>query len=230
MTPHTNLVFFWQHAGLVVKAVMLLLLAASVVSWSLILQRMVQWRQLRRHNLAFQQRWLASDALTIFFKKYQNDASQLHGLAKQCHAGYTAWHTSRNCQQPALDCERAMRRAIALAETTILTPLKTGMGLLATFSSVSPYVGLFGTVWGMMTALIALGQAHQSTIALVAPGIAEALVATAMGLFVAIPATIAYNTFGQRLQQCHEASDALTNHMALQLSQTTTHDRSPAHA
>lgn len=195
-TDQTLLVYFFQ-AGLVVKAVMAILLLASFVSWTLIFQR-VQFLKLSKQAFAdFEQRVWSGVDLTKLYQHYRSHRHLPDGIETVFMAGYREF--MRLKQLPyVVDEEMAfqsMVRAMRVASAKAVAKLEMNVPLLATIGSVSPYVGLFGTVWGIMTSFHALGSAQQASIAMVAPGISEALIATAMGLFAAIPAVVAYNRF-----------------------------------
>lgn len=179
-------------ASPLVQAVMLVLVAASVVSWIFILLRA---RHLRRdlHSLRqFEQRFRAGETAKVD----QSDASPVSQIYA---AGFQEYHQLSCHPGVAPDAviagtQRALRMAIAREEEK----LEQALPFLATVGSVSPCIGLFGTVWGIMNAFVGLSGAQQATLAAVAPGIAEALIATAIGLFAAIPAVIAYNRLSAR--------------------------------
>jgi len=192
-----------SDAGPVVKAVMLTLLLASLVSWYLIVQR--HWvlagheRQLRR----FQQQFRASNELGAV---YRAQAPADSGVQPVFKAGYEEFVRLNRHGTAAGVVLEGSERALAVAITEQELRLEKGLAFLATVGSVSPYIGLFGTVWGIMGAFIGLSQVQQATLSTVAPGIAEALIATAIGLFAAIPAVVAYNRFaarGQTLLTCY---------------------------
>lgn len=186
-----------SDAGPVVKAVMLTLLLASLVSWYLIVQR--QWvlaaheRQLRQ----FQQQFRASTELGAVYRAQTPVDS---GVQPVFRAGYEEFVRLNRHGTAAEVVLEGSERALAVAITEQELRLEKGLAFLATVGSVSPYIGLFGTVWGIMGAFIGLSQAQQATLSTVAPGIAEALIATAIGLFAAIPAVVAYNRFAARGQ------------------------------
>lgn len=229
MSPNPNLFMFYSHAGFVVKCVMLLLLCASIMSWTIILQRMHHYKQLQRHDQAFKKQWLHNTSFEPFYETCLHRSHSLRGMAKSCFDGMQAWEhaTVQDCHS---ERSQRLQRAMDLTTHSTLTPLNERMGLLATIGSVSPYVGLFGTVWGIMSAFMSLGQAQQATIAMVAPGIAEALIATAIGLFAAIPAVIAYNLFGQQWHRLSEQYQWLQQQLLAHLeSQHPTHPGANAH-
>lgn len=185
-------------AGLLVQTVMMVLLLASVVSWAMIVQRVLYFRQAREQMRAFEDEFWSGIDLSQLYKR-QSDPLEMSGSEAIFRAGFKEY--SRLVQQAGVDaeavmegCSRAMRIALSREEEK----LDRHLPFLATVGSTSPYIGLFGTVWGIMNSFRSLANVQQATIATVAPGISEALIATAMGLFAAIPAVIAYNRFAAR--------------------------------
>ena len=192
---------FWSlvaNAGLVVKLVMLILFSASVISWGFIVQRVLYFRAARKYMDDFENEfWSGVDLSNLFRRK--TDPAVMSGSEVIFRAGFKEYTRLR--QQSGADadavmegCQRAMRVALSREEEK----LDRHLPFLATVGSTSPYIGLFGTVWGIMSSFRSLANVQQATIATVAPGISEALVATAIGLFAAIPAVIAYNRFAAR--------------------------------
>jgi len=184
------------QASLLVKLVMLILLIASIWSWTFIFGKRVLIIRARRAAKDFEDRFWSSEDLTMLFNTLSMSRRALTGLERIFEAGFKEYARLR--KREAIDpaeilegSQRAMR--VALSREGEL--LEHNLPFLATIGSVSPYIGLFGTVWGIMNSFQALGNVHQATLAMVAPGISEALVATAMGLFAAIPAVIAYNRY-----------------------------------
>lgn len=188
-----------SHASLVVQLVMLTLVAASVISWVMIFQRSTAIRAAKRALDNFEDRFWSGIDLSKLYRQVGSNPDPDSGLEQIFRAGFKEF--SRLRQQPGVDPDavmdgvsRAMRVAISREEEK----LETALPFLATVGSTSPYIGLFGTVWGIMNSFLGLSQVQQATLATVAPGIAEALIATAIGLFAAIPAVIAYNRFSAR--------------------------------
>jgi biopolymer transport protein TolQ len=183
------------NAGPVVQLVMLILLAASVVSWVMIVTRFRILRRARQATFDFEERFWAGENLAKLFREVKEDPDPDSGPETIFRAGFEEYvRLSRSARHPDALMEgtqRAMRVALQREQSR----LTRNLPFLATVGSTSPYVGLFGTVWGIMNSFRALANVSQATLAVVAPGIAEALVATAMGLFAAIPAVIAYNRY-----------------------------------
>jgi len=188
------------NAGFLVQAVMFLLLAASVASWTLIFWKSRQLRRAESRAAGFERRfWSGVDLAELYRQLIKGGEAE--GLESVFLAGYREFiRLFKHAAPPALIAENA-ERAMGVAIGRELEALDSQLPLLATVGSTSPYVGLFGTVWGIMNAFRALGHVQQATLALVAPGIAEALIATAMGLFAAIPAVIAYNRYTTRIDR-----------------------------
>ncbi|MBX2809712.1 MAG: protein TolQ [Cellvibrionaceae bacterium] len=195
-------------ASLLVQAVMLTLLLASLVSWVMIIQRAAYQNRAKSLSNRFEKLFWSGVDLVQIYRQGNSPATEgkVVGIENIFRAGFKEF--SRLRQQENIDHEtimvgsqRAMRVALAREEEK----LENNLPFLASIASVSPYIGLFGTVWGIMNAFRNLAGAGQATLATVAPGISEALIATAMGLFAAIPAVLAYNRFSAR-------ADTLRNH------------------
>jgi biopolymer transport protein TolQ len=208
VTTDTTLWSYVANAGPVVKIVMLLLVLASIVSWTFILQRGLFLRQANIEFKRFEDQFWSGGDLNKLYLELGQRQGQLSGLESIFYAGFKEF--SRLSQQTSITPEALLKgcqRAMRVAQARETDQLERHLPFLATVGSTSPYVGLFGTVWGIMTAFHALGMVQQATIAMVAPGISEALVATAMGLFAAIPAVISYNRYSagaERLASYYE--------------------------
>lgn len=191
MVEHSFLHFVTQ-AGPLVKAVMGILLVTSIWSWAIILQRWLMIRARRRQSRRFEKLfWSGQEVATVFSDL---KSKKTLGLARVFVQGYNEYlKLKSNTGRSADDLVAGVKRAMQIATAKELDQIEQQLSFLATIGSTAPYVGLFGTVWGIMGAFQALGKVQQATIAMVAPGISEALVATALGLFVAIPAVVAYN-------------------------------------
>lgn len=192
---------FWSlvaNAGLVVQLVMLILFSASVASWVMIIQRLFYFRQAISDNEKFEDTFWSGIDLSELYRK-GGDIEHMSGSETIFRSGFKEYTRLR--QQSGVDAdaimqgtERTMRVALSREEEK----LDKHLPFLATVGSTSPYIGLFGTVWGIMNSFRSLAQVQQATIATVAPGISEALVATAIGLFAAIPAVMAYNRYATK--------------------------------
>jgi biopolymer transport protein TolQ len=191
------------NASLTVQAVMALLLAASVTSWYMIAQRVLYYRHCHSEMLSFEEQfWSGIDLAELYRDGNQRaaDGSSILGMESLFRAGFKEF--SRLAKQSDMEAEAIVegaRRAMRVATLREEERLEKNLPFLASVGSTSPYIGLFGTVWGIMGSFRGLANATQATLATVAPGISEALVATAMGLFAAIPAVMAYNRFAARV-------------------------------
>ena len=190
------------HASVVVQLVMLLLLAASLISWTMIFRKHALLRAAVRAADRFESRFWSGGNLNQMFKELSSSDAPLTGMDSVFVAGFKDFGRLEKQKgiQPAEILE-GVQRAMRVALTREVEMLETNLSFLATVGSTSPYIGLFGTVWGIMHAFQGLSTTQQATIASVAPGIAEALVATAMGLFAAIPAVIAYNRYSNDVER-----------------------------
>ncbi|WP_433860448.1 protein TolQ [Pseudomonas thivervalensis] len=189
-----------SDASLLVKAVMLTLLLASLLSWYLIIQRSAVLQRNERQLNGFMQRFRSSQDLLPLYREHAQVREEEGGVTPIFQAGLLAFtQLNQPSSKPEVVLEGVERSLqVAISEQEI--QLEKGLQFLATVGSVSPYIGLFGTVWGIMNAFLGLSQVQQASLSTVAPGIAEALIATAIGLFAAIPAVIAYNRFAARGQ------------------------------
>lgn len=192
MANHTSVLGYFLQAGFVVKFVMMILLAASMASWTLIIQRALFFKQKKQQYEAFRKRFWSSSDLSQLYTEIERDTEGRQGLAAVFYSGFKEF-LRMNAQDHVI--LEAIQRVMQISHYKEAERLEEHLPLFASIGSLAPYVGLFGTVWGIMTSFQALGQAQQATIAMVAPGISEALVATALGLFTAIPAVIAYNRY-----------------------------------
>lgn len=191
---------FIVNASPVVKFVILILFCASIASWTMIIERASRFKKWRQEARAFEQHFWSGTDLTSLYKELSNDSEHPSGLANIFHAGFKEFQRLLQGHHSDAMIDRT-QRAMRIATTQEISQLEKHLGFLATVGSTSPYVGLFGTVWGIMSAFRALGVTGQATISMVAPGIAEALIATAIGLFAAIPAVIAYNRFSMQAER-----------------------------
>lgn len=205
MNTDPSILGFLLHAGLVVKLVLALLIAASIASWTVIFQRVSLFRQTRRALAQFEKGFRAGQPLDELLAKFKRHKT---GMAVIFTAGIKEYKKLSTIPHitPAALLESTMR-AMRITQSRQLESLESQLAYLATVGSTAPYVGLFGTVWGIMTSFQSLGSVQQATISMVAPGISEALIATAVGLFAAIPAVIAYNRFSTQLDRIEEQYD-----------------------
>lgn len=182
------------HASLPVQLVMGGLVLLSLLSWGIIFNKLALLRRARSATLQFEQQFWSGIDLNRLHEETRSHTDAA-GVEKLFHAGFTEFLKLRRAGVDNSEQLDGARRAMRAAAQRELDTLDNHNAFLATVGSVSPYIGLFGTVWGIMHAFIGLGNAGQATLATVAPGIAEALIATAIGLFAAIPAVVAYNRF-----------------------------------
>jgi len=187
------------EASLVVQLVMAGLLMISIYSWTVIFLKRSAIARARREADGFETSFWSGTDLTSLYSGIGKDESA-EGLKAIFVAGFREFLRSRSQADPEAMVDSS-RRAMRAALSRELDALDTRMSFLATAGSTSPYIGLFGTVWGIMNSFRALGDVQYATLSLVAPGIAEALVATAMGLFAAIPAVMAYNRYSDQLER-----------------------------
>lgn len=189
------------EASFLVQMVMLILFLASVISWVMIFQREIYQRKASAAFGFFEKQFWSGIDLNQLYRQGNGRNEVVEGIENIFRAGFKEFTRLR--QQAGADSDavmegsmRAMRVALAREEEK----LEENLPFLASVASVSPYVGLFGTVWGIMVSFLNIANAGQPSLATVAPGIAEALIATAMGLFAAIPAVLAYNKFSARAE------------------------------
>lgn len=183
------------EASLLVQMVMLLLLFISLYSWTLIFYKSRYLKNVHNTVNNFEELFWRSKDLNVLYNHIRSNGAA--GIEKIFVAGYAEFLKSRNTKTLVENTKRSMQ--IVLRRE--IGELESELAALATIGSVSPYIGLFGTVWGIMNSFHALGNQQQITLAMIAPGISEALIATAMGLFVAIPAVMAYNNYNDNIDR-----------------------------
>jgi biopolymer transport protein TolQ len=192
------------NASFTVQAVMAILLGSSMVSWYMIVNRFLYLRNANDEMYRFEERFWSGIDLSQLYREGNDraaDGQPILGLESIFRAGFKEF--SRLAQQSQMDSEALIegaRRAMRVAVMREEERLERHLAFLASVGSTSPYIGLFGTVWGIMHSFRGLANSTQATLATVAPGISEALVATAMGLFAAIPAVLAYNRFASKVE------------------------------
>ena len=195
LSPHA----LFLQADIVVKIVMVGLIAASIWTWAIIISQWRKTRKAMKESERFERDFWAANDAEAFYK--DNKEADLPA-ARIFSAGMYEWRRSTGKGKIDRDGTRErLATAMGAAVATEIDKLGDRLNILATVGSVAPFVGLFGTVWGIMRSFTAIGAAGNSSLAVVAPGIAEALFATAIGLFAAIPAVIAYNRFGHGLNR-----------------------------
>ena len=202
MSPDMSFAHLIMGASFVVQMVMLLLLVVSMVSWTMIFRRRSALKEAQNAADDFEDRFWSGGDLASLYREVADNPRDVIGMAGIFQAGFSEFARLR--KQVGADARNVMegaQRVMRVALSRETDDLETHLSFLATVGSTSPYVGLFGTVWGIMNSFRGLGNAQQATLSMVAPGIAEALIATAMGLFAAIPAVIAYNRYSHDVER-----------------------------
>lgn len=203
-----NVIDLFLKAGLLVKLIMLILIGFSIASWAIIIQRTKVLNAADREAADFEDKFWSGTDLARLYKDSQARRDELSGSEQIFHSGFKEFARLHQANVHAPDAVvNGASRAMRVSFNRELESLETHIPFLGTVGSISPYIGLFGTVWGIMHAFIALGSVKQATLQMVAPGIAEALIATAIGLFAAIPAVMAYNRFTQRVNKLEQSYD-----------------------
>lgn len=202
MQADLSFVHLITNASVLVQLVMALLLLLSILSWFFIFRKRSEMRAARAAAHQFETRFWSGGDLSQLYRELSLKQGQMSGMENIFHAGFKEFvrvrqHGNVDSRELMESVQRAMR--VALNRET--EQLELHLPFLATVGSTSPYVGLFGTVWGIMNSFRSLANVNQASLPMVAPGIAEALIATAMGLFAAIPAVIAYNRYATELDR-----------------------------
>ena len=204
MPTFTQDLDIWQlilHASVVVKVVMAILVAVSFMSWMFIFQKWFVIHRAVAQTLKFEREFWGGQDLNALYQGAVNHRHTIGSLERVFEAGYREFAKVRQSGTDVSDMVDGARRAMRATFQREMDFLERHLAFLASTGSVSPYVGLFGTVWGIMHAFRNLANVQQATLAQVAPGIAEALVATAIGLFAAIPAVVAYNRYSHDVER-----------------------------
>jgi biopolymer transport protein TolQ len=211
MTADMSVIGLLWEASMPVQIVMLLLLGASIMSWSIIFNKRRLIRRTTDASDEFEAAFWSGGDLNTLYRSATRAKGGSIGMASIFEAGFREFNRALQAGGSGTDkiveeCRRAMR----VAQMREVDRLEQGLATLATVGSTSPYVGLFGTVWGIMGAFMGLANVQSATLAVVAPPIAEALIATAMGLFAAIPAVIAYNRYADKVVRLEYRYDGFT--------------------
>jgi biopolymer transport protein TolQ len=215
-----SIVSMFMRADIGVKAVMVLLLLASLWSWTIIFNKLVVLSSLKRKARKFEKLFWSGQSLDELYQQFasRND----HPLAAMFIAGLREWRRAFDGgalrDSMIVGVKERIDKAMSVTILRETDGIEKNLGLLATIGSVSPFVGLFGTVWGIMNSFAAIAARHDTTLAVVAPGIAEALFATAMGLLAAIPAVIFYNRFVSEIGRYVNQLDAFADEFSAILS------------
>lgn len=227
MSNELNLLELILEASIPVKIVMALLLAASIASWFVIFRKRTILNRAVDEADEFEQRFWSGTEMSTLFKEVSQGGEQV-GMAGIFEAGFRefARQRQRKFADPRTTVEGA-QHAMRAAVIREVDRLEQNLEMLATVGSASPYVGLFGTVWGIMIAFHGLANVREATIAMVAPGITEALIATAMGLFAAIPAVIAYNRYQNKVERINNRYETFQDEFST-LLQRQAHSADPS--
>jgi len=211
MNSDVTVVGLLLDASLPVQIVMLLLIGASLVSWRIIFMKRRLIRRTKDASDEFEASFWSGGDLNTLYQSATREKGGSAGMASIFESGFREFNRALhqgevNTDKLVEECRRAMR----VAQMREVDRLEQSLATLATIGSTSPYVGLFGTVWGIMHAFMGLANVQSATLAVVAPPIAEALIATAMGLFAAIPAVIAYNRYADKVVRLEYRYDGFT--------------------
>lgn len=209
------------HASWFVKLIMLGLAGFSMYSWYVIVQKTLALKAVQLASTQFEDLFWTGAELNALQQKVSQHEAQ--GVAKVFQSGFAEMvkHHQRQTHIDSAAPLEAARRAMNVANQREIERLESGLAALGTIGSVSPYIGLLGTVWGIMNSFIGIGQTGQASLATVAPGIAEALIATAIGLFAAIPAVMAYNRFAHQIDRVAMRMDNFTEEFSNILQRQT---------
>lgn len=211
MATNMSFINLILNASLIVQIVMLILVIASIASWSIIFNKNKLVKRIKSTSDDFESNfWAGGDLVSLYQSSKRNDNLK-EGIASIFNAGFESFNRlsskqTINRDKMVEECSRAMR----IVQMREVDKLEQSLATLASIGSISPYVGLFGTVIGIMNSFRALAGVQSATLAMVAPGIAEALVATAMGLFAAIPAVVAYNRFADSVTRLEIRYDSFS--------------------
>ena len=215
MNIDSSLWGYFMNAGVVVKLVLILLIGASIISWTYILQRAFYLKDVRDASQRFENKFWSGGDLSELYTASLSHKNDLQGMDAIFHAGFKEFLRLHKLGSVTIDVMmESAKRAMRVAQMREQDKLESHLPMLATVGSTSPYIGLFGTVWGIMLSFRALANVQQATISMVAPGIAEALIATAMGLFAAIPAVVAYNRYATEIGRLLNRFDAFQDEFA----------------
>lgn len=212
VTPDLSFIHLISNASILVQLVMGLLMVVSLLSWWHIFLKMFAIRNEVKLTVEFEDEFWSNPNLNDLYKQINSNSLRDQGALEHIFSAGFAEFTKLK-KQHGVDASAVMdgtRRAMRATYQREMDRLESNLAFLASVGSVSPYVGLFGTVWGIMNAFRGLSNVGQATLAQVAPGIAEALVATAMGLFAAIPAVVAYNRYAHEVNRLSTRFDSFT--------------------
>ena len=225
MNEQLSILELVSNATILVQLVMALLVLASVMSWILVFQKAFLLASVRRMATAFEDDFWSGEDLRALYVELDEGETEVIGLESIFHAGFKEY--TRSSQLYGTQAERIMQnvqRAMRVAMAREEERLEAALPFLATVGSTSPYIGLFGTVWGIMNSFRGLAMVNQATLSVVAPGISEALIATAIGLFAAIPAVIAYNRFSAQVEVIMNRFDTFSEEFSAILNRSIKED------
>lgn len=220
MPESLNIVDLITQASLLVQIVMALLLLASLLSWVIIFRMSARLGTAKNFDQQFETWFWSGEDLAKLYQGVQGSPER-QGLEQIFYVGFSEYLRMHKKRQPKDDIIDGVERKLRVGLGRQQQLLESGLTTLASIGSVAPYVGLFGTVWGIMNAFLGLSQNEQATLAAVAPGIAEALIATAMGLFAAIPAVLAYNHFTAKSSRLYDSRALFCDEMTGMLQRET---------
>jgi biopolymer transport protein TolQ len=223
MNADLSIVELILNASWPVKVVMLVLVFASVASWAIIIEKSRLLKKVTNSADTFEASFWSGIDLRKFYAQLSNRSKPAFGMEAVFQAGYREYaRLSEESGVSPNEFVESVRRAMNVSQMREIDRLEQNLVHLATVGSTSPYVGLLGTVWGIMNSFIALGAVQSATISMVAPGIVEALIATAMGLFAAIPAVIAYNRYADQVDRLVVRYDTFMEELIAILARSVT--------
>jgi len=210
MNSDLSIIRLIGEASIAVQIVLAILILASMYSWAIIFRKRMVIRRARREADQFESNFWSGGDLSQLYRGIESRGGAT-GMSSIFEFGFREFARQRQqANTPPDQLLEGARRSMRVAQLKEIDRLEQGLATLATVGSTSPYVGLFGTVWGIMSAFSGLGNVQQATLAMVAPGISEALVATAIGLFAAIPAVVAFNRYADQVGRLEVRYDAFT--------------------
>ncbi|MBT09370.1 MAG: protein TolQ [Pseudomonadota bacterium] len=222
MNEPISIFYLILNASVVVQIVMAVLVGASFISWIMIFQKGFALSAIRNDALRFEDEFWSGKDLGQLFRELGSEELERIGVENIFVSGFKEF--TRSNAQAVNDADRVMQnvqRAMRVALAREEERLEVHLSFLATVGSTSPYIGLFGTVWGIMNSFRGLATVNQASLAVVAPGISEALIATAIGLFAAIPAVIAYNRYSAQVEIIMNRFEAFTEEFSSILSRAS---------
>ena len=223
MPESLNIIDLITQASLLVQIVMALLLLAPLLSLVIIFRMSERLGTARNFDQQFETWFWSGEDLAKLYQGIQGSPER-QGLEQIFYVGFSEYLRMHKKRQPKDDIIDGVERKLRVGLGRQQLLLESGLTTLASIGSVAPYVGLFGTVWGIMNAFLGLSQNEQATLAAVAPGIAEALIATAMGLFAAIPAVLAYNHFTAKSSRLYDSRALFCDEMTGMLQRETSNE------